>query len=87
MTVKSPGAFDFALPGPFFIYHCLPLFIAYLPLVRLLSAAYLSLVCRFRGGSFYDLPDRYSSIPFAPARPASIARMTVAAPVTASPPA
>ena len=33
------------------------------------------------------LPDRYSSIPFAPAFPAPIARITVAAPVTASPPA
>ena len=33
------------------------------------------------------LPERYSSIPRAPARPASIARITVAAPVTASPPA
>jgi hypothetical protein len=35
----------------------------------------------------YSWEERYSSIPLAPARPASIARITVAAPVTASPPA
>ena len=35
----------------------------------------------------YLFPLRYSSIPLAPARPASMARITVAAPVTASPPA
>ena len=36
---------------------------------------------------FHYFAERYSSMPLAPARPASIARITVAAPVTASPPA
>ena len=36
---------------------------------------------------YYYLLERYSSIPFAAALPAPIARITVAAPVTASPPA
>ena len=45
-------------------------------------------VSSFKHKIFPDyLLDKYSSIPFAAARPAPIARITVAAPVTASPPA
>ena len=48
----------------------------------------LESVCPPEGNHiFYALAERYSWIPFAAAFPAPIARITVAAPVTASPPA